>query len=766
MNKKIKSNHYSIKYDRSCEAAGCFLDHRLNQITVGMENTATVKFVIKMDPGLTDSNAFQMRTVDSTIYLTGSNLSAVFSAVTHYLKEFCAWSVFWGDEHLPRLEKIPVPRDAYIKKGLPKHMLYLNPVTYGYSTVWWDEKRWLQEFDWMVCHNLNMPLALMGQEFIWDKVWKQFGVEDLGDYFAGPAFLPWQRMGNVNRIGGPLPEEWIQRERKMQHFFLEHARKLGMTPVLQGFAGFVPPKLKELYPNSKFTSTEWCNFPQVCKIDPSDPLFMQIGKVYMQELIREYGTDHYYLADAFNEMAPPKDMEPKIYAACAGEKIYTSMSQVDSEAVWVLQSWQFLGNRDYWQPDVVNEFLEPVPKDKVLIIEVGAESSAAEQWKFYKGYNGRPWIWSVFHNGGGTPAMWGNIDELTDNWYKAKKDPLASSMVGEGIVCEGLETNPIIYELCSDLFSERYPGNMDKWLDDYCLRRYGNRGFLVKPSLQELLREVYGSKYGRFAKSGWSYFSAYQAIPILEGLEDNLWQVPHMTAEVKDMDPVLCRSITPADMESYRNRDFTASLLKAVEFMLSAAGELKECPLYLLDLVDVTRQCVGDCFDRLFVQFIDARDAKDIDGLKKIREKMLKVLQLQVEVLSTNEHFHLGTWVRSAEKASETEENRKLYRFNAKDLVLRWGSTILYDYAKRDWAELVRDIYLPRMEMFIAETVQSVAEKRKFNNVGYLTEVNRLEDEWENSDTPLLDGTIGDTTEVCGHVLKVLKAWCEYVEIL
>ena len=32
-----------------------------------------------------------------------------------------------------------------------------------------------------------------------------FTKEEVGEHFAGPAFLPWGRMGNLRGWGGPLP---------------------------------------------------------------------------------------------------------------------------------------------------------------------------------------------------------------------------------------------------------------------------------------------------------------------------------------------------------------------------------------------------------------------------------------------------------------------------------------------------------------------------------------------------------------------------------
>ena len=44
------------------------------------------------------------------------------------------------------------------------------------------------------------------------QVLPRWGVtkEELQAHFGGPAFLAWQRMGNIHSYGGPLPLSWIE----------------------------------------------------------------------------------------------------------------------------------------------------------------------------------------------------------------------------------------------------------------------------------------------------------------------------------------------------------------------------------------------------------------------------------------------------------------------------------------------------------------------------------------------------------------------------
>ena len=54
----------------------------------------------------------------------------------------------------------------------------MNVCTVCYSMIWWDWSRWQREIDWMALHGINMPLAMTGQEAIWQKVWHNYGLSD------------------------------------------------------------------------------------------------------------------------------------------------------------------------------------------------------------------------------------------------------------------------------------------------------------------------------------------------------------------------------------------------------------------------------------------------------------------------------------------------------------------------------------------------------------------------------------------------------------
>ena len=198
----------------------------------------------------------------------------------------------------------------------------------------------------MAMNGLNLILSFTGQEYVWQKLYTSIGLTDaeIKEYFAGPAFLAWQRMGNIRGWGGPLDNGWIKKQADLQKQIVNQIRLFGMINVLPGFAGHVPGALQRVYPNASFiNSAEWngfgSNYSKDYFLQPDDPLFVNLGKQYYQTLVAEFGTDHYYSADAFNEMDPTStDVN---FLASTNEKIYAAMVSVDTQAVYLMQGWLF-----------------------------------------------------------------------------------------------------------------------------------------------------------------------------------------------------------------------------------------------------------------------------------------------------------------------------------------------------------------------------------------------------------------------------------------
>lgn len=296
---------------------------------------------------------------------------------------------------------------------------------------------------------------------------------EIQDHISGPAFFAWQRMGNLRGWGGVLPKQFMLWSSSLQKRINLSLRELGIAVALPAFAGHVPVAFKRIFPNATFTaSSRWCRFPDkyCCPlfIDPIDPLFQQIGKLFLSNIIEEYGdTDHIYFSDPFNENTPSN--LTTAYMSDVSRSIYQGMKSVDDKAVWLLQAWMFVHN-PLWNDDIKKSFLTAVPQGHILVLDL-----QAEQYPQYTGtmsFFGQPFIWCMLHNFGGTLGMHGALDFVNEGVTNARQFN-DSTMVGVGLSPEGINQNYVMYEFALDRAWYQNSVNVSNWIDDYIETRYG-----------------------------------------------------------------------------------------------------------------------------------------------------------------------------------------------------------------------------------------------------------------------------------------------------
>ncbi|KAB0397709.1 hypothetical protein E2I00_019158, partial [Balaenoptera physalus] len=375
-----------------------------------------------------------------------------------------------------------------------RYRYYQNVCTQSYSFVWWDWARWEQEIDWMALNGINLALAWSGQEAIWQRVYLALGLTqtEIDEYFTGPAFLAWGRMGNLHTWSGPLPPSWHLKQLYLQHRILDRMRSFGMIPVLPAFAGHVPKALTRVFPQINITQMgSWghfnCSYSCSFLLAPEDPLFPIVGSLFLRELTKEFGTDHIYGADTFNEMQPPSS-EPS-YLAAATATVYQAMIAVDPDAVWLLQGWLFQHQREFWGPAQVGAVLGAVPRGRLLVLDLFAESQPV--YVRTASFQGQPFIWCMLHNFGGNHGLFGALESVNRGPTAARLFP-NSTMVGTGMAPEGIGQNEVVYALMAELGWRKDPvADLGAWVTGFAARRYGVSHRAAEAAWRLLLRSVY-----------------------------------------------------------------------------------------------------------------------------------------------------------------------------------------------------------------------------------------------------------------------------------
>jgi len=95
---------------------------------------------------------------------------------------------------------LPLPVEKIHRTTRLKERFFLNYCTFGYTMPYWHWRDWERCIDWMALQGITLPLAQNGNEYIWQKVWRSYGLTDdeIRAYFTGPGHLPWHRMVNID----------------------------------------------------------------------------------------------------------------------------------------------------------------------------------------------------------------------------------------------------------------------------------------------------------------------------------------------------------------------------------------------------------------------------------------------------------------------------------------------------------------------------------------------------------------------------------------
>ncbi|MBF9255704.1 alpha-N-acetylglucosaminidase [Pontibacter sp. 172403-2] len=631
---------------------------------------------LELIPAQDSLDTYEIEASNGRLTVRGSSAVALTFGFYQYLKKATNSMVSWSGEHL----NLPAQWPDYPKERVTspyKYRYFLNVVTYGYTTPYWDWERWQKEIDWMALHGVNMPLAMVGSEAIAARVWKKLGLsdEEISAFFTGPAYLPWHRMGNLNKWDGPIPSGWHEDQLQLQHRILDRMRALGFAPVAPAFAGFVPEGFKKLHPELAVHALKWGGFPEEYNayvLSPDSPFFEKIGKLFVEEWEKEFGKNKLYLSDSFNEMEVPvpKDNPNLKYELLAdyGESVYNSIVAGNPDAVWVTQGWTFGWLHKFWDKKSLSALLSRVPDDKMIILDLANEYPSLVWhiplvWKEHEGYYGKQWVYSYVPNFGGKTPYTGVLSMYASGAIDALNSPYSASLVGFGSAPEGIENNEVVYELLADMGWSHEKIDLDKWMQQYSEARYGGYPEKMKTAWEQLRQSVYNS------------FSPYPRF---------VWQTVEPDTRRKgsiNADPLF---------------------LKGVENFLASSEELKGSELYRNDAIEMAMLYLGIKADEYYKQALAAKAANNAAATKAAGEKAISILQDIDRLLESHPTDRLQPWVDFARTHGNTTQEKDYYESDAKRLITTWGG-VNEDYAARLWSGLIRDYYIPRIRQHLFE---------------------------------------------------------------
>jgi alpha-N-acetylglucosaminidase len=273
-------------------------------------------------------------------------------------------------------------------------------------------------------------------------------------------------------------------------------------------------------------------------------------------------------------------------------------------------------------------------------------------------------------------------------------------MMGIGLTPEGIEQNPALFQLMTENVWRTDVINLDKWLQAYATRRYGMANSQMNAAWQILKNTVYSG-----GKTEGGPESIITGRPTFE--KNTAWTNTTLT-----YDPM--------------------QLVKAWDLFMAAADSLKNSDGFQYDLVDLTRQVLGNYATPLQQKFAEAYRENDRRNFDKYSREFLILMNDMDSLLGTREDFLLGKWLSDARSWGITEEEKDLYEVNARDLVTLWGGKDcpLHEYSCRQWSGLLTGFYKPRWKMFFDYVDSCMQNHTKINMPIFDQQIKEWEWQW------------------------------------
>lgn len=610
--------------------------------------------------------------------VSGSSPVALCKGFHDYIQDNGYGSVTWSGSRLDLPRELPDMPRTQVTSPFSSHLFY-NVCTFGYSTPYWGWKEWEKEIDWLALHGFDMPLAPVGTEGILYRVYEQMGLsdEEIQAYFAGPGHFPWMRMGNMCAQDGGMSRRWHEKQIALEHRILRQMRSLGMEPVFQGFAGFVPEAVANHFPEVSITRNDWHGLHNQL-LSAKDSLFQVIGTSFIKEWEKEFGKGKYYLVDSFNEMdvpfGPRGSRERYETIKSYSYATYKSIQAANPDAVWVLQGWMFGRDRTLiWDPESVKALLDGAPDDKLLVVDLAVDFNefvwrSEKDWDYLDGFSGKEWIWSTTPNFGGRTSLKGYYGFYLNAHLDALSSPNRGRLTGFGSSPEGIESNEALYEAISSAGWSSSPKDAKTFLSQYFASRYACEPALLEPFVEGLLGSVYNN-FSNTDKHSW----ATRPGPF----PPNVFNI---------------------------NRGF----YDGIGYLLSLAG-LHDAPLYRTDVITYAAAYLCAKADELYKDAMVSYALGDKDGGRALASRLYDVLLAADRLLESHPLMRMQRWLDYAGQCATSASERMEFRTEALRLVTTWDAEGIHDYASRCWSGLLRDYYVPRLKALFSSLEEGKA---------------------------------------------------------
>jgi alpha-N-acetylglucosaminidase len=399
-----------------------------------------------------------------------------------------------------------------------------------------------------------------------------------------------------------------------------------------------------------------------------------------------------YAIDQFIEMEPANG--DTLYLKNMSQTIIGSLLEGDPEGKMVMQTWPMSWfQKDFWTRERTKAYFDGIPDDRMIALELMGESWNQTAWYKHDGWYNKPWVWSVISSFGDKVSMFGGLTQISENFGKVLDNPMKGNLAGMGLMNEGLDYNPVVYDFVTDMMWEKELIDLELWKKNYPKRRYGK----VNDEISSAWDSIFDHYYTKY--------TFFEPNPILTDrkkpnlIENDIW---------------------PSEASVF-----------AAKTLIAVSDELENIDTYQFDIVNLFRQVFSQYAGHLLHKITLSYHGKNIEEFDKTVKEFIELSKDIEKLLATREEFLLGKWIEDSKKHATNDYEKELYEFNAKKIITTWGdSQRLYGYAIKDWAGMYSSYYLPRWEQFFIVLRNEITGGEKLDYERFVKNIIEWEYNW------------------------------------
>ncbi|MFC7923137.1 alpha-N-acetylglucosaminidase [Streptomyces cinereoruber] len=601
------------------------------------------------------------------IQVRGTSPATLLAGVGWYLERVAQVDIGWPGDSLGRLPAVlPAVPGTLARSANVPHRYALNDTDEGYSGAYRDFETYRRDIDLMALHGVNEVFVPTGAEYPYYRALQEFGygAAELREWIPAPAHQAWWLLQNMSGFGGPVPERLIEARAALGARIAGQLRALGMTPVLPGYFGTVPPGFAARNPGAATVPQgKWVGFDRPDWLDPTGPVFDRLAAAYYRVQRERFGDSDMFKMDLLHEGGRPGPVD---VGAAAGA-VQRALEAAHPGATWVT-----LG----WQKNPTAAFLSGVDRDRVLILD--GLSDRYDGLDRETEWGGTPYAFGSIANFGGHTSLGANTGVWAGRFHAWRTAP-DSALRGIAYLPEATGGNPAGFDLFTELAWEPGPVDQRAWFAAYAARRYGGADPHAAAAWEELRLGPYSMAPGTWSEPQDSLFTARPSL----------------------------RATAAARWSPAFSRYDAATVERALSELLEVAPALRTTDAYRHDLVDVARQALTNRGRVLLPRIRAAYEAKDLERFRALVREWNADMELLGRVVGSDRRFLLGPWLEAARTWGADPAERDRLEYDARSILTTWGGrgpseTGLRDYANREWDGLVRDLYAPRWAAYFA----------------------------------------------------------------